>query len=208
MIEGNRVDDHKLVKIILVWHVVAVPSDDIKRGVILCCRKQCSLELRHYIEVTVDVFVRRSWSEEVTRISKAICSNRTKVRQLEMTSENLGNITARRFGNGHRKPHASLNYSNFIWRNVKNPKLGFDRKCSSLWNNQKITICVGEGPLVHRRVASVHINRHAMSRAWIACACHSLKSFNKINGGTVRWHFKRAPSHLVRVGLPVTPSVG
>lgn len=45
MIESHRVDDHELAQVVFVRHVVAVPSHDVERGMVLFRCEQCSLIL-------------------------------------------------------------------------------------------------------------------------------------------------------------------
>lgn len=74
MIEADGVDDHEIRQVVFVRHIIAVPSDDIERRVILCCLEKGSLELGDYCVIFyVAVFKPSGWGEKVTWIGQSVC---------------------------------------------------------------------------------------------------------------------------------------
>ena len=72
VVEGDGIDDHEVLEVVLVRRVVAVPGDHVERAVILSGLEQTSLIFVDDFIVDVDVFEPGRWRLEISRIGQTV----------------------------------------------------------------------------------------------------------------------------------------
>ncbi len=72
MVEFDRVDDHEIGQVVFVRNVIAVPSDDIERTVLLDGLKEVAAVLVDDFVLDVNVFEPSRRCFEIPRIGKSV----------------------------------------------------------------------------------------------------------------------------------------
>lgn len=124
MVEFDRVNDHKIGQVVFVRNVIAVPSDDIERTVLLDGLEEMAAVLVDDFVLDVNVFEPGRRCFEIPRIGQSVCtclliqgysswhveiqSNYTdgpQIRECEMSVVNLENVAAGRTVNFDAESH-------------------------------------------------------------------------------------------------------
>ena len=84
MVERDRTHAAILTQIVLVRDVVPMPRHDVERGVTDSCAEEASREFINHRVLSFDVFELRRRVQEVARVCKTVCSDRTKPGELEV----------------------------------------------------------------------------------------------------------------------------
>lgn len=74
VIEGDGVDNHEPIEVVLVRHIIAMPRDHIEGTVTLAGHEQCSLIFAYDLVIDLTILVPCNRRLEVSRIRQAICS--------------------------------------------------------------------------------------------------------------------------------------
>lgn len=91
MIKADRVDDHEFRQVVFVWHIIAMPGDDIVRRMVLPSFEERSLELRNdFVFLHVAVLEPDRRCEKVTRISESVGTERDSIGSSDLKKEFLG----------------------------------------------------------------------------------------------------------------------
>ena len=141
MIHGDGPDVDELGEIILVGHVVPMPSNHIKRGVILSTAEELATKLVNNLpRIIVGDLELCLGVKEVTRIGKTIRTQGSKLWQFEVGTPYLQDVTSRRPLDCNPKAETTLNDTNLARLNVKRPELRLDIQGALLWNDKEVPV--------------------------------------------------------------------
>ena len=133
----NRVE---IVQMVFERHIIAVPSHHIVYAVIHVRSEELTLELIHDFELTILIFIPSNRSLKISRICQPIGSNRTQIRQLEMSLVHFHHVPTHRTFTINTELHASWHHSDFLVANCESSHLGSYRHGAHLTHEQDVAI--------------------------------------------------------------------
>ena len=203
MIERHTVDRVEHSHIVLEGAIVTGPSYNIEWRSLQVCEMKHTQELVEKGEVLrcgksslrwkweALIFVICSRCSEVTRVCKAICTNRAEVGDDEVTIVNLTDVTTCRSTPVRRveldsELEATWDDTELARGHTHATEFGLDIEWSLLRDNQHVTIGAVEGAVTHGVVAAVDIDSTASLGSRIASTRnrdHALKEVDRFSLG-------------------------
>lgn len=179
VVEADRVDCAVVAQIVLVGAEVAVPGDHVVRRVGHAEVEHLVLELVHHLvrrNGVVGVLEPRDWALEVTRIGQSVGADGAEVGQLEVSLEDLDDVTAaallRRALRGLAHVHGELDTTgddeNLAGGDLESTHLRLNLQGTLLGHNQEVSIRVEEGLVVHVSIKGVVVDRASRLHGRIA----------------------------------------
>lgn len=131
MRQSNEVNTRKRAT-----YVVAMPSHDIIRAVVLSAFEELAAKLVDDFPRLLEYFISRYRAQEVARIRKAISTKRTQLRQLELRTPDLENVSPRRsIRQVHTEANTALNNAKLTGLNKHGSKLSLNIEGALLGND-------------------------------------------------------------------------
>lgn len=204
VVVGDRVDGVEKCEVVLVRGIVSVPSNNIEGRVVLFGSEQAAAILVDDTEGLLLLDECSNRGLEVAAVGKTVGTNRSEVGNSPGSVEDLADVaTAWSIRKSNRETNATLDDANLIGMNQHLSELGGDVQTTLLGNNQKVSIRVVEGCILHALVGGVDEDTHTVLDANITGTSNRVQSLNKVGGlsGQIEGRPAQLVGHHVDISL-------
>ena len=181
MVDRDGSDVDKLGEVVLVRHVVSVPGYDIEGTVALGTLEELAAQLvRDGPRIVVGNLICGDRMQEVAGIGQAVCTERPKFWQLEIGTPNLEDVAPRGAFDPDLESLATLDHADFARLYVQEAKLGLNIESTLLRHDEKVSVRVDKGSLLHALVTQKDVRGQAFPKSWVARSSKSLEAVHKV----------------------------
>mmetsp|Transcript_24343 Transcript_24343/g.52381 ORF Transcript_24343/g.52381 Transcript_24343/m.52381 type:complete len:381 (-) Transcript_24343:117-1259(-) len=201
MVKSHRIHGTKVVQVVLVRGVVAVPGDDVVGRKGLGSAEERSVHLVDHLVALLNALALEPGhrSLEVLRVGQAVGPDGTQIRQREVPLEDLKNVTPRLLlQQVNTEPDAPLQHADLARGHLEPAELGANPQPSQLGHDEEIAVRVRKARAVHTLVRSVDMDCESGLAACASGATHGEHSLYKVHLGVLFvGHFEGQPPELV-----------
>ncbi len=160
VVEAHRVDRVEASEVVFAGGVIAVPGDDVERGMVQRRRPEAALELLHQLGRPLDVLEGGDGRQEVPRIGQAVGADRPQLGQAQQGAIVLADIAARRaIGQLDPEAHPARDHRDLQGLQGQDTHLGDQPQPALLGDDQQLAVGVEEDPIGHRTVGEIEVGR-------------------------------------------------
>ena len=192
VVKANRADRVVQVEVIFVGSIVALPSHHIERAVVLGVAEKFASEFAPDRPFRRIIFVPTHGELELPRSGKSVCSDGSKVWDLEMRfiyftqvpsgfgGVSLGLVKTWHVGvEVHFELDSAWNHADFEGRDYQSPHFGGDVKIANLRHDHEVAVCTVEGGLIHVLVETIEMDAEAILLGGVSSTAHGNDSVDE-----------------------------